>query len=250
MKHQHIINNIAQIFNFEKYMNIFYIIYLRKNTKIIEQPTFHTATIEYKKDTIYLRQYCFTGLKGTLSLDITMEILNSPLKDKILYFLSIFSGRLLQLRSHYLLKLSPLENSYSDNFIKTLGGFHIESNIPDKFFLYKNKNIYNLKQILHLIIHGTIHIQKHIIFIIKHNNIQDRRLNFLLIGHKVFVTGINIIIYCINYQNILNIIYTPLLHQTIQSFSLIYRLKFYCAKEKIKLNHYILSAKIKFQKQS
>ena len=238
---------IKKIFQEKSQINLFFLLYKNPSIKIIEKPNFHTGAMEYHQD-IYLRQYCFTGLKGALSWEHTADILQSKYKKEILEFLSIFSGRLLQLRSNYTLKFLPHPHSHSMDFLQTISGFNRRENLPITSFISKNKNINNLKYLLELLTAQTISIEKYYIISVKHQNAPDRRLGFLCLGTHIPIPSIKIIIFCNSYGALIETIKKhTLINNLIEFYTTNFIIKFSITKTEILLKNYYLSSKITFK---
>ena len=146
---------------------------LYNNFKIIESVSFDNSKLEIMENSIFIKEYTFTGLRGTLSLNSSNYINNSDYKNKIIEYLSLFSGRLFQLRYEYLYKYLPVPNNYVKKFFNNCCGFNMENllnihnndfSIPYKYLLNKNKNIENLKNILKIYTKGEIVINKYSCF--------------------------------------------------------------------------------------
>jgi hypothetical protein len=256
-----LISSINNIFNNHNKIFI-HPIYIINNPKlsqqftIIEKPNFDNSKMEIVDNTIYIKENTFTGLRGTLSLDTTSYITNSSYKEKILNFLSLFSGRLFELRYIYLYKYLPSPDSYVKKFFNNCCGANLDplintnnvTSIPYKYLLNKNKNIDNLKKVLEIYTKGNIFIKKYHCFFLTNYRIiqQSKKLNEIYLGEKIPVVGIMIKIFLNNYlylQSLLKDVNVPYI---IDYFTEKYSLIYYIKKEKILLKSYVLSRKIKF----
>jgi hypothetical protein len=233
----------------EEMLNLLFIIYLKPHMEILESPSFHTASVEYKKNVILLRKYCFTGFAGSLSLETTLDIMHSNQKIFLLKFLSIFSGRLLQLRTQYILNLLPHSNGYGSKFLKSLSGYGTNKKIPFKYLINKNRNLYNLKKVLEILIGPCeILIKKYEVKNISHRNPQKKTLGDLCLGKKVNLIATGILIHLKSYQDFLHLDLNEI-HTSIDFFTSAYKLKFYIPPEKIQLKNYLLSWKLNLKNE-
>ena len=263
LKNQLIYNSIQNIF--KNHNKIFiHPIYLINNPKlygsikIMESPNFDNSKLEIIEDTIYIKEHTFTGLRGVLSLDTTSYINQSILKNKILKLLSVFSGRLFELRYIYLYKYLPSPNSYVKTFFNNCCGFNLEklvtvenneASIPYRYLLNKNKNLDNLKRVLEIFTKGEIILNKYYCFFLNDHKIvkQNKKLNSIYLGEKIPIVGNLINIYMKNYLALEGLFKKEKdLVYVIDYFTQKYMFQYYIKKEKILLKSYVLSGKIRF----
>jgi hypothetical protein len=250
---------LEKIFNkkIENKMHIFYLLNNRNlfhNIKIIEDPKFNTSSNIVYNNIIHLRKDSFTGLRGSLSLNLTDWILQSPLKNKILIFLSAFSSRLLEIKYEYFYKILYTKNGYIFNFLNNLSGFNYNEliyKIPIKYIINKNKNLYNLFKSIEIYLDNKvlINIKKHFFTQCKKNTLLTipSPINSIILGINICISNILIDLHFNDFTSLLNI-YN-------QESNLIYLISYYtsdfciqykCPKEKILLKNIVLSKKIKF----
>lgn len=256
--HEILCNSLKKFFANENKIFI-HPIYLINNPKlfeklsIIESPNFDNSKLEIIKNTIYIKEHTFTGLRGTLSLNITNYINHSDFKNKILNFLSLFSGRLFELRNKYIYKYLPSPESYVKNFFNNCCGFNNDyllndENIHYKYLLNKNKNIYNLKVLLENYTKSKLMIFKYYRFFENYTNVkQNKQLSFLYLGNKFPTIGLLIKFYVNNYlelQNLLKI--ENNINYILEYFTKNHVCKYYLKKESLPLKLYMISRKINF----
>lgn len=250
-------NIVNNVFNKNK-IRLIHPIYLINNKSyndIIENPNFDNSKIEIINNNICFKENTFTGLRGTLALKHTHYIMNHENKQEILQFLSIFSGRLFELRNIFLFKYLPLQNGYVDNFLKNFCGFNYIDSIPLRYFLSKNKNIFNLKLGLIYLLNNkenlakSIHITKFFCSLLDNINVmpQSKKLNSFFLGKNIYSSSLLIEIYLINY----NAFIKSFDDQTnikffISNFIEIFKIKFYIPKIKILLKNYRISNQVFF----
>lgn len=238
---------IEAFFHKKELIHIFYLLYFKPHMNIIEAPTFHTAALEYDDKYIYLRQECFTGLKGVLSFNTTMNIIRSPDKLDILKFLSIFSGRLLQLRAKYTLQLMAHSKGYAGEFIQSLGGYNSIPSIPSQYFTRKNKTLYDLRKVLKIFTKGEVYVHKYDFNIIDHHIPQKKMLGALVLGERMAIRATSIRIYLPNYQSFISIVkQEKTLIYLVEYYTNSYKLSFEIPREKILLGNYLLSGRVSF----
>lgn len=247
---------------FKNYNKVFiHPIYLINNPKlygpliIIENPNFDNSKLEIVENTIYIKEHTFTGLRGTLSLDTSSYINNSIFKKKILEFLSIFSGRLFELRNKYIYKYLPSPNSYVKNFFDNCCGFNLKAllnienidSLPYKYLFNKNKNIYNLQKVLEIytkeiiIINKNSYLNKYEIFQ------QNKKLGEIYLSKNIFIISLLIKIQVNSYVKLENLLKSEnYIKYIIDYYTEKYTIKYYIKKEKILLKSYVLSRKINF----
>ena len=126
------------------------LLHYHKNIKIVEDPLFYSSknSIIAKEGEIslILRESAFSGLEGKLHFDQTSNILFSKNGRYLLDFLSIFSGRLYELRSKYLFDLLP--TGYAKKIKNSLIGYHYPEIFRSKKVIGRYKGIHEIKNIL------------------------------------------------------------------------------------------------------
>jgi hypothetical protein len=131
-------------------INSLIVLYYEKNVKIIEDPLFYSSknSIISEKNQLYLilRECAFSGLEGKIKLDETANILFEENGRYLLNFLSIFSGRLYELRSKYLFSLLP--TGYAEKMKNNLIGYHYPESFRSNKVIGRNKSIHEMKEIL------------------------------------------------------------------------------------------------------
>lgn len=239
-------DQLLKLFNNQKEsLHILFLIYIKPQINITEDPSFSTGATVYNNGAIRLRKHCFTGIKGALSLTTTEAILQSPMKDDFLKFLSIFSGRILQLRSKYVLNLLPHQKGYGGNFLKNLAGFNALPLLPIQYFIAKNKSISNLKNALTFYTKGKVKIAKYKGISIRHNNKQNYHLGSLCLGKKIPIMATNVNIYFNSYEHMINNIKNINdIYYILEYYTTNFSLSFQISTEKILLKNYYLSSKI------
>jgi hypothetical protein len=241
----------------ENKMHIFFLLnnkHIFKNIKILEDPKFHISSNAIYNNQIYLRHNCFTGLRGSLSINTTDWILKSPIKEKILFFLSAFSSRILEIKYEYLYRILNNRNSYINSFLKDLCGFNYNEEIekiPIKYILNKNKNIYNLIKALEIYLDNKVLVKIEKNFFIKYAREPqlsfNNPINFIFLGRNIYTSNILIILEFNKFSSLIktynekvNLIYL------ITNFNPNYFIQYKSPKEKLLLKNIVLSKNISF----
>lgn len=136
--------------NYNK-VNPMLLLHLIKDQVIIkENPLFYssknTILLKDNKVVLVLREPAFSGLAGKLSINETADILFQEQGKELLAFLSIFSGRLYELRSKYYFDLLPA--GYAERTKNSLIGYHYPKSFRYKEAVHKNKSIHDLRTML------------------------------------------------------------------------------------------------------
>lgn len=242
-------------------INIFYLINNSKVftiNKMIENPKFYSSKHYYNNNILYLRNNIFTGLRGVLSFDTTFKIINFTFKKKLLTLLSAFSSRLLEIKYLYRMKILMVKNSYVYNFLNNLCGFNYNSivqNIPIKYFINKNKNLYFLHEAIKCFLEANhinyfkIHISKNHLYIYQgyNPNILSQKLTNIILGTNIYLLYQKINIFLQNYEDLLLIYFNKNnLYYVIEFFTNQYKVNYTIPKQYIALKKIIISKKIKF----
>lgn len=174
-------------------INSLVLLHYKNNIKIIEDPLFYSSKnsmiLKEGQLCLILREPAFSGLEGKLNLDQTANILFQENGRYLLDFLSIFSGRLYELRSKYLFKLLP--TGYAEKVKNNLIGYHYPTLFRSKIVIGRNKSLYEMQFIL------EEKFGKNNIFLVTKHKMANCTptaliLGEILLGNKILVKNLEI----------------------------------------------------------